>query len=76
MDFYLRIRKQKDNIKIPHELYVLTKILVSTKLPDPINDTGIPKLGFMIIPCLKLRTQYFTLLTLYSIPARTVVTLE
>ena len=38
--------------------YVLKKILVSTNLLDPIHETGIPKLGFMIIPCLKFQAQY------------------
>ena len=32
-------------------------ILVSTKLPDPTHETGVSKLGFITILCLKFRAQ-------------------
>ena len=39
------------------ELYFVTKILVFTKLPHPIPETGFPILNFMTIPCIKIRAQ-------------------
>ena len=33
--------------------YFLAKIFVSIKLPDPIHETGFPKLSFITLLCLK-----------------------
>ena len=41
--------------------YFITKILVSTKLPNPIRNTRVLKLVFITIPCLKfwaLKSQF------------------
>ena len=36
-----------------NKIIFLTKILISTKLPNPITETRVSKLVFIIIPCLK-----------------------
>jgi len=43
------------NVKKPHEIII--KILISAKLPDPIHETGFPKLGFITLLCTKVIMQ-------------------
>ena len=43
--------------KIKKIFYFITKILISTKLPNPVRETRVPKLGFITIHCLKFWAQ-------------------
>ena len=36
-----------------NEIYFITKIFISTKLPNPIRETRVPKLVLITIPCPK-----------------------
>ena len=46
--------------------YFLAKIFVSIKLPDPIHETGFPKLSFITILYLKFRCLVQKRFTTYS----------
>ena len=46
-----------ENVKKPNKKYLITKILISTKLPNPIRKTRVLKLVFITIPCLKFWAQ-------------------
>ena len=47
--------KKSENKKKPHETICLKAI--STKLSDRIHETGLPKLGYIKILCLKFLAQ-------------------
>ena len=53
VDFDLRDSIKMKNVKKPNEKYLITKILISIKLPNPIRKTRALKLVFIKIPCLK-----------------------
>ena len=42
-----------ENMEKLNKKYFITKILISTKLPNPIHETRVLKLVFITIPCLK-----------------------
>ena len=46
-----------ENVKKPNKKYLITKILITTKLPNPIRKTRVLKLVFITIPCLKFWAQ-------------------
>ena len=46
-----------ENVKEPNKKYLITKILISTKLPNPIRDIRVSKLVFIMIHCLKFWAQ-------------------
>ena len=46
-----------ENMKKPKKTIFLAKILISTKLPNPIRKTQVSKLVFRTIPCLKFWAQ-------------------
>ena len=46
-----------ENVKKPNKKYLITKILIPTKLPNPIRKTRVLKLVFITIPCLKFWAQ-------------------
>ena len=48
---------KNENINKPKKLYLITKILIFTKLPNPIRETRGLKLVLRTIPCLKFWAQ-------------------
>ncbi len=59
-----------ENVKKPNKKYLITKILITTKLPNPIRKTRVLKLVFITIPCLKFWALVYpirTKLRLYRI---------
>ena len=46
-----------ENVKKTNKKYLITKILIPTKLPNPIRKTRVLKLVFITIPSFGLRVR-------------------
>ena len=55
--WFERFEKTMENMKKLNKIIFLTKILISTKLPNPIGESRVLKLVFITIPCLKFWAQ-------------------
>ena len=66
VDFDLRDSKKMENINTLLKKYFITKILIFTKLPNPIRVTRVLKLVFRTIPCVKFWALWSILLRYFE----------
>ena len=65
--FILKIRKQKENVKKPHERIILKENIGITQILDPSHETGFPILGFMMMIGYIQNCTFYNLIFIFNL---------